>query len=131
MKKQPKTIENPIESIESTTIDMETVPEVIESVPEIMESATEVIENKLDFIRKGFKTKKPHNYTTAIYIAQNHGNNVSDKKLIEVAKALNISPISLIKNYHLVVSINEIIAPMEKDVKKTGKLFKGQSKSSF
>jgi len=104
MKKQPKTNENPIESMESATIDMETVPE-------IMESVTEVIENKLDFIRKGFKTKKPHNYTTAIYIAQNHGNNVSDKKLIEVAKALNISPISLIKNYHLVVSINEIIAP--------------------
>ena len=127
MKKQPKTIENPIESI----VSIESIAVDIESVPEVTESDTQIIKNDLKFIHKKGDNKKPHNYSTAIFIVENYGNNVSDKKLIEVARALNISPISLLKNYHFLVSINEIIAPIEKAVKKTGKLFKGQSKSSF
>lgn len=59
------------------------------------------------------KEQKTSNFGTAIYIAKTHGHNISDDKLIEVAKAMKLKPKVLIKNYKSVVSINNI----KKDLK--------------
>lgn len=58
------------------------------------------------------KEKKPSNFGIAIYIAENHGHNISDEKLTEVAKAINLKPKVLIKNYKSVVSIKEIVGSL-------------------
>jgi hypothetical protein len=55
------------------------------------------------------KKQKISNFGTAVYIAENHGHNISDEKLTEVAKAINLKPKVLIKNYKSVVSIKEIV----------------------
>lgn len=53
---------------------------------------------------------KASNFGTAEYIANTHGHNVPEEKLIEVAKAMKLRPSALIKNYKAVVSINEAVA---------------------
>lgn len=58
------------------------------------------------------KEQKTSNFGTAIYIAKTHGNNISDEKLTEVAKAMKLKPKVLIKNYKSVVSINEIVGSL-------------------
>ena len=58
------------------------------------------------------KKEKPSNFGTAVYIANKHGNNVPDEKLIEVAKTMNLKPKVLIKNYKSVAQINDIIGSL-------------------
>jgi len=58
------------------------------------------------------KEQKASNFRTAVYIAKTHGHNISDEKLIEIAKAMKLKPKVLIKNYKSVVSINEIVEPL-------------------
>ena len=43
--------------------------------------------------------KKPSNISIAVYIAEKFGPDVSDDKLREVAKVMNLKPNVLIKNY--------------------------------
>lgn len=57
------------------------------------------------------KTKKEprlSNFETAQYIAESQGYDVPDEKIIKVAKALNMRPTILIKNYKTVVDMNRI-----------------------
>ena len=58
------------------------------------------------------KEQKTSNVETAIYIANTYGHNISDEKLTQVAKAMNLKPKVLIKNYKSVVSINEIVGSL-------------------
>ena len=53
--------------------------------------------------------KKPSNFGTAVYIAENHGYDISDEQLISVAKKMNIKPNVLIKNYKNICLINKTI----------------------
>jgi hypothetical protein len=54
------------------------------------------------------KEQRVSNFATAVYIAEKHGHNIPDEKLIAVAKAMRLKPKVLIKNYKSVVSINEL-----------------------
>lgn len=52
--------------------------------------------------------KKLSNFGVARYIAENKGHEISEEKLIEVAKAMNLKPNVLIKNYNTVVKLLKI-----------------------
>jgi hypothetical protein len=52
--------------------------------------------------------KKPSNISVEIYIVENYGENVSDDKLIKVAKEMNLKPNVLIKNYKQLCLIRSI-----------------------
>lgn len=58
------------------------------------------------------KEQKTSNFETAIYIAETFGHSISDEKLTKVAKAMNLKPKVLIKNYKSVVSINELVGSL-------------------
>lgn len=51
--------------------------------------------------------KKPNNFQAAVYLADIHGNDIKEDKLIEVAKLLQYNPKILVKNYKSVVSIKK------------------------
>jgi hypothetical protein len=53
------------------------------------------------------KEKKPNNFQAAVYLANTHGNDITEDKLIEIAKILEYNPKILVKNYKSVVSINK------------------------
>ena len=52
--------------------------------------------------------KNLSNISVAVYIAENHGDNVSDDKLIKIAKEMNLKPNVLIKNYKAICKIKNI-----------------------
>lgn len=57
---------------------------------------------------KNSKEDKLTNFSAAMYISDKFGNNVTDEKLKEVAKAMNYRPNVLIKNYKSIVAIKEL-----------------------
>ena len=61
------------------------------------------------------KEKKTSNFVTAIYLAKTYGHNISEDKLIEVAKAMKMKHNVLIKNYKHIVAIN-VICKTLKDI---------------
>lgn len=58
------------------------------------------------------KEKTPNNFNTAIYISKTYGNNVSDEKLINIAKAMNYKPKVFIRNYKDIVEINKLVGSL-------------------
>lgn len=54
------------------------------------------------------KKEKVSNFGVARYIAENKGNEITEDKLVEIAKAMNLKPKVLIKNYNTVVKIRKI-----------------------
>ena len=53
------------------------------------------------------KEQKPNNFQAAVYLADIHGNDIKEDKLIEIAKFLKYNPKILVKNYKSVVKINK------------------------
>jgi len=58
------------------------------------------------------KEQKTSNFGTAVYIAKQHGHNITDEQLTKVAIEMKLKPKVLIKNYKSVVSINEIVGSL-------------------
>ena len=52
--------------------------------------------------------ERQSNFGTAVYIANTHGNNIEDEKIIDVAKKMGMYPKVLLKNYKSVTKINKI-----------------------
>ena len=52
--------------------------------------------------------KKASNIEVAIYINNTYGEDVEEEKLIKIAKAMNLKPKVLIKNYNAIKKINSI-----------------------
>ena len=61
------------------------------------------------------KEKKPNNFQLAVYLANFHGNNLTENYLIEVAKFLQYNPKILVKNYKIVVLINQFTDKLSKN----------------
>ena len=54
------------------------------------------------------KDKKPSNFGVAVYIANTHGNDVSDEIIIKAAKKLGMYPKVLLRNYKSIAQINKM-----------------------
>lgn len=54
------------------------------------------------------KDKKPSNFGVAVYLANKHGNDISDEKIIEAAKKLGMYPKVLLRNYKLISQLNKM-----------------------
>jgi len=61
------------------------------------------------------KEKKPNNFQLAVYLADTHGNDITEDKLIEIAKLLEYNPKILVKNYKSVVSIKKLTEDWKKN----------------
>jgi hypothetical protein len=59
------------------------------------------------------KTKKRvSNFGTAVYLAETYGNDISDEKIIEVAKTVNMKAKTLLKNYKSISKINKFFTEL-------------------
>ena len=54
------------------------------------------------------------NFGTAVYLAEAHGHDIPEEKIIEVAKKLGMYPKVLLKNYKSIVAINTVFNEFEK-----------------
>ncbi|HLN72948.1 MAG: hypothetical protein ACM3O8_00655 [Methylococcaceae bacterium] len=61
-------------------------------------------------MEKTKKERRPDNFGTARYIVETYGTNVSDEKIIEVAKSFKMNPKILLKNYKTVSDIKNIFS---------------------
>ena len=54
------------------------------------------------------KDKKPSNLGVAVYLANKHGNDVSDEIIIKAAKILGMYPKVLLRNYKFISQLNKM-----------------------
>ena len=58
---------------------------------------------------------KESNFGTAVYLAETHGHDIQEEKIMEVAKILGLYPKVLLKSYKSIVAINTVFNELEMD----------------